>query len=274
MHFFRTLRQAALLPALCVPAWALCAAQQAPAAQVVVVQATVDADEVPYARFLKGMAVFEQNRQLAPAATLRFRLYPRAKDASFDGLVLTLAGGGREMRIELDPRQGFALPDLPELARAGAVVMTNKRSGTYAWRVDIRTPGLPPNTRRLGDLRLECKVDMKGAALRRVVRNPALVAMSAVDDPCTYRTFEYPFFAERPVFNVTLVWGTRRESLAAEWLYTNSARHLPEAVYALADWRYTRDRQYVPPIADRSWPDDTLVVFEYMDDETEAGAQR
>lgn len=274
MHLSRILRQAATLAALCAPAWALCAPQQAPAAQVVVVQATLDADEVPYARFMKGMAVFEQNRQLAPAATLRFRLYPRARDASFDGLVLTLAGGGHDMRIELDAHQGFTLPNLPELARAGALVMTNKKSGSYAWRVDIRTPGLPPNTRRLGDLRLECKVDMKGAELRRIVRNPSLAALSAVDDPCTYRSFENPFFAERPLFNVTLVWGTRRESLAAEWLYANSARHLPEAVYALADWRYTRDRQYVPPIADRSWPDDTLVEFEYMDDETDAGAQR
>ena len=29
------------------------------------------------------------------------------------------------------------------------------------WRTEIRTPGLPPNTRRLGDLRLECHVGME-----------------------------------------------------------------------------------------------------------------
>lgn len=250
---------------LCPLAPAQTAPQEDPP-QVVHVDSVSDADEIPYRRFYKGMEVFEANRALAPKAELRFRLYPRAKNASFDGLVLTLLDGKTEIPIALDEHQRFSLPKDARLAESRAVVTTNRKAGTYAWRVDIRTPGLPPDTRRLGDLRLECKVDMKGAQLRRMVRDPSIMALAAAGDPCSFRTFQNPFFAERPVFNVTLVDGARREAIAAEWMYANSARMLPEAVYQLADWRYTRDRQYVPAISDSSWPDDTLLEFDYMDD--------
>jgi hypothetical protein len=242
--------------------------------QVVTIQAVRDVDEVSYRKIYKGMQVFDANRQLAPRAELRFRLYPRAENASFKGLTLTLAGGKTEIPVQLDQHQSFSLPKDPALAKAGAMLMTNKKAGTYAWRVDIRTPGLPPNTRRLGDLRLECKVDMKGAELRRIVRDPSIMAASALGDPCTHRTFQNPFFAERPVFNVTLVFGTRREAIAGEWMYANSARLLPDAIQDLADWRHTRDRQYIPAIADPSWPDDTLLEFEYMDDQDGLATER
>jgi hypothetical protein len=49
-------------------------------------------------------------------------------------------------------------------------------------------------------------------------------------------------------------------------MYANSARLPPEAGYALVAWGHARDRQYIPAIADASWPDDTLLEFEYMDD--------
>jgi hypothetical protein len=211
------------------------------------------------------MQVFADNRQLAPDAVLRFRLYPRARDASFTGLVVTLVAENTEMPVELDANESFTLPMDARLVAQDPVVMTNKKAGTYAWRVDIRSPGLPSGTRRLGDLRLECRVDMKGAELRHMVRNPSILAIVAVGDPCTHRTFQNPFFADQPVFNVTLVDGTRRESIAGPWMYANSARLLPEAAYSLVDWGYTRDRQYIPPIADASWPDDTRLEFDYMD---------
>ena len=234
---------------------------------VIQVAALRNADERPYRKIFKGMEVFEENHHLAPLASLRFRLYPRAKDASFDGLVVKLSGDKTNITVGLDQDHSFSLPRSAAAANEDAILTTNKKKGTYAWRIDIRTPGLPPNTRRLGDLRLECKVDMKAAELRQMIRDPSIMALAAVADPCTFRTFQNPFFADYPVFNVTLVSGARRESIASEWMYANSARAMPEAMYELADWRYTRDRQYVPPIFDSSWPDDTLLEFNYMDDQ-------
>lgn len=239
-------------------------AQEAP--QVVKVEAVRDVDEVSYRNFYKSMQVFAENHQLAPAAALRFRLYQRAQDASFAELVVTLVVGKIELPVKLDGNQSFTVPMDERFVAQDAVVMTNKKAGTYAWRVDIRTPDLPPHTRRLGDLRLECRVDMKGAELRRMVRSPSIMALAATGDPCTYRTFENPFFADRPVFNVTLVDGTRRESIAGARMYANSARWLPEVGYGIVDWGYARDRQYSPPLANPSWPDDTRLEFDDMDD--------
>lgn len=236
------------------------------AVQVVQVAGLRDVDKKRYRKIYQGMEVFEENHQLAPAASLRFRLYPRSKGASFAGLHLKLSGDKTDLPITLDEDHSFSLPKSAAMAKEDVLLTTNKKQGTYAWRADIRTPGLPPHTRRLGDLRLECKVDMKGAELRQMIRNPSIMALVAVCDPCTFRTFTNPFFADRAVFNVTLVSGARRESIASEWLYANSARAMPEAMYELVDWRYTRDRQYIPPIADSSWPDDTLLEFDYMDD--------
>lgn len=249
-------------------------ASQAEPVQVVQVTALRDADEKRYRKIFKGMKIFEENHRLAPAAALRFRLYPRSKDASFDGLVVKLSGEKTNIDVRLDEDHSFSLPQSVDAATDDAMITTNKKNGTYAWRVDIRTPGLPPNTRRLGDLRLECKVDMKGAELRQIIRNPSIMALAAVADPCTFRTFQNPFFADYPVFNVTLVFDARRESIASEWLYANSTRAMPEVMYELADWRYTRDRQYVPPIFDSGWPDDTLLEFEFMDDPRDTARAR
>ena len=63
-----------------------------------------------------------------------------------------------------------------------------------------------------------------------------------------------------------LVSGQREESISAEWMYGNSARAYPDAILDLADWRHAKDRLYIPPIADQSWPNDTVLKFDYMDD--------
>ena len=263
--------------ALCWHASAMAGGQDKPATapaeagmQVVQVAGSRDVDEKRYSKIYKGFQVFEENHGLAPAATLRFRLYPRSKNASFANLRLTLSGEKIDIPVTLDDDHSFSLPMNADFAKGDVLLTTNKKEGSYAWRVDIRTQGLPPNTRRLGDLRLECRVDMKGAELRQMVRDPSIMALVAVSDPCTFRTFTNPFFAEHPLFNVTLVSGTRRESIASDWLYVNSASAMPDGMYELVDWRYARDRQYIPPIADSSWPDDTLLEFEFMDDPVQA----
>lgn len=251
--------------------WHMGAAARAPsqqqnAPQQILVHGIRAVDQASYRKIFSGMQVFRENRQLAPAASLRYRLYPRAADATFEGLTMTLVADGVDIPVPVDAGQFFDLPEDAAFARAGASLMTNQKDGAYAWRVDIRTPGLSPNTRRLGDLRLECKVDTTGAHLRNIILTPAIALSAAVGDPCMLSSFENPFFADHPVFNVTLVSGTRRESIAADWMYANSARFLPDAILAYPDWRRGRDRQYIAALSDSSWPDSTLLYFDYMDD--------
>lgn len=219
-------------------------------------------DERPYSRFYNGMEIFEKNRSMAPAGELRFRLLPRTAATSYDGLSVKLAGDKLSKPVSLDRNEMFALPKDSAELNDNAYVTTNRQDGNFVWRVDVRTPGLPPNTRRLGDMRLECKVDLTGAKLARGYKPPAFLAIAAVSDPCTYRTVRYPFFAEKPIFNVTLVSGQRRQSLSSDSLYGKSAPAISKVFW---DWEYIRDRAYVLPLWDSSWPDDTQVVIEYVD---------
>jgi len=151
-----------------------------------------------------------------------------------------------------------------------AQVLTNRRALSMTWRTDIRTPGLPSDTRRLGDLRLECRVGMEAGLISNSSSFIGRLASAALDTPayCDKPAPLYLFFADRPLFSVSLASGQRREVLAIDKLYAAASAdpglrdNLP-----YCDCEVLVDRTYVLPLGDRSWPDDTLVEFEYMDGE-------
>lgn len=103
----------------------------------------------------------------------------------------------------------------------GAQVIPNRRALSMTWRTDIRTPGLPTDTRRLGDLRLECKVGMEAGLISNYSSLLGRLASAALDTPayCDKTDPQYLFFADRPLFSVALVSGHRREMLAIDKLY-------------------------------------------------------
>lgn len=136
------------------------------------------------------------------------------------------------------------------------------------WRTEIRTPGLPPHMRRLGDLRLECEVGLEAG----LVSNSSLIGriydlFTDSKGYCDRKDAMYLYFAERPIFSVTLVAGARREVLPIDRLYAMASddpglkQDLP-----YCDCEMLVDRAYFLPLGDHGWPDDTLVKFEYMDD--------
>ena len=65
-----------------------------------------------------------------------------------------------------------------------------------------------------------------------------------------------------------MVSGQRREILAIDKLYAGASDD-PQLADDLpyCDCEVLVDRTYVLPLGDRSWPDDTLVEFEYMEGE-------
>jgi hypothetical protein len=89
-------------------------------------------------------------------------------------------------------------------------------------------------------------------------------------DYCNGREVHYLFFSEHPLFSVTMVAGNRREILSVDELYAGAGYGLTsKADLAYCDCQVLLDRSYFLPLGDRSWPDDTLIEFEYMDDEQE-----
>jgi hypothetical protein len=180
-----------------------------------------------------------------------------------------VVGNRVEFQVPIAPDQTFDLPRNPQAFDDNAQVVPNRKAQSMTWRTDIRTPGLPPNTRRLGDLRLECRVGMEAGLVSNSSSLLGRLAAALVDTPayCDRKAPRYLFFADRPLFSVTLVAGARREILAIDRLYA-AATDEPDLKRELpyCDCEVLVDRTYFLPLSDASWPDDTLVEFEYMDD--------
>lgn len=268
-----------LLPAaaLAVLAWTTAApalaAQdgKAPAAAAPVATVHVpyvrDPVDKSYRKMIKGMDRFARDRAYAPAATLRFRLLPRLPNAKMDGISLRVAGDNITLPIKLAPDNSFTLERNEQALREDAAVVANRKSTSMTWRAWVQTPGLPEGTRRLGDLRLECRVGMDSGLISNTSPMFAWLtnALTDTEQVCSSEDGNYLFFAERPVFSVTLRHGGRSEVLPFKLLYAGGNETKESLPFC--DCQVLLDRSYYAPIWDKSWPDDTLVEFEYMDEQ-------
>ena len=233
----------------------------------VVVTAVRDPVKKSYKKMIEGAALFEEKKHLAPDASLRFKLIPRQADARMEGVQLEVAADSIAIPLKVAPDQTFTIERDRTALKENAQVMPNRRAGTMTWRADVRTPGLPPNVRRLGDLRLECEVGMRAGLISNYPTGfwgwlDGVIARN--ETYCHRAAPRYLFFAEQPIWSVTLVDGERREVLSVDMLYAGAARD--------PDWKKDRhcdcsalfDRAYFVPLGDSSWPDDTRVEIEYM----------
>jgi len=244
-------------------------AQTPPPAEPVVVSAAVLAprDARTVAELRRAQALFEELRALSPQGELSFRVLARLNGAQTDRLGPQLVTVSGRIDITLDALSRFRLQPQWDALPPDTEVRSRLRDGGVAWRSDVRTPGLPPNTRRLGDLRLQCKLDW-GVPLGRsgVVPggsawvSPARQCESALTGAMNSQ------FADQPVLAIDLVHGARRERLSYFFLH-GAGDNLPTRMFSGGtDWAHQlRDHMYRLPLHDRSWPDDTRVEFTFMD---------
>ena len=157
------------LPAAVLASLVLCgasrtagAAEDGPVRELepVHVNAMRDPEVRKYKAILAGLDAFEKHHKLAPAVDRRvFRLTARKPDASPAPLAARLVGdGGFAQAIPIDGDGRFDVPRSEAAEDANSELELNRKRRAYRIAPDIRTPGLPVNQRRLGDLRLECKV--------------------------------------------------------------------------------------------------------------------
>ncbi len=169
-----------------------------------------------------------------------------------------------------DGRAHAAPVERDELALAeDAQLIPNRKRLTMTWRTDIRTPGLPTNTRRLGDLRLECKVGMEAGLISNSTTFLGKLASAIFDTPayCDKQAPIYLFFADHPLESVVLVDGQRRQTWSFDKLYAQASEQTElRGNKPYCDCEVLLDRTYVLPLGDKSWPDDSLVEFEYKQD--------
>jgi hypothetical protein len=174
-----------------------------------------------YRKMAEGMVLFDELHAMAPDAALRYRLLPRRPDTDMRGIAVSIVGDSFERPVRVAADGTFALGFDERAVEEDARVRPNRKVDTMTWRADIRTPGLPPDTRRLGDLRLECRVGMEAGL---VSHYPSLFdrfmdRLFGGGDFCAQKEPPYLFFADRPLFAVTLVAGERRQTLSVGELY-------------------------------------------------------
>lgn len=210
-----------------------------------------------YRNFLDGMEAFDKHHALAPDAALRFRIIPYDGTKVDEDLTLEIGLDSGSRQIALRQNLSFDMPRDENWAKENPPVRLNRNDSSFIWFADIRTPGLPAGTRRLGDLRLECEVLM-ATGLRQFVMSPAGWALKQSTDLCAGKSFPFHFAADRPFFTVTLRFGGKEQTLYAKEFYGSSVPGL----MVLSELRHIQDRLYLLPIWNQAWPDDTLVRFE------------
>ncbi len=245
----------------------------AAAVQTVTISATRDPVDKSYRKMLKGMDLFDKMHGIAPNASLRYKLLPRQRDTNMNGIALRIVGDSVRIPVPVAADRTFTLERDQKALDEDASVRPNRKADSMTWRAEIRTPGLPPNTRRLGDLRLECHVGMEAGLVSDDI--PGLGAVTNIVrrmlNYCDASEVRYLFFSEHPLFSVIMVAGGRREILPVDQLYAGISRDpLSKSDLAYCDCAVLLDRAYFLPLGDRSWPDDTLIEFEYMEDEAAA----
>jgi hypothetical protein len=232
----------------------------------VTVPYTRDPVDKSYRNMIKGMERFERDHALAPNASLRFRLLPRSRTVKMSGITLRVAGDTTSLPIAVAADNSFVLPYNEQALREDAAVVANRKTTSMTWRASIVTPGLPPGTRRLGDMRLECFVGMEAGLISNSMPLVGWLVdkLTTPEQVCNSPDGNYLFFTERPVFSVRLRAGARTEVLPFRMLYAGGEQTGSRLEYC--DCQVLLDRSYYVPIWDKTWPDDTLVEFEYMID--------
>jgi hypothetical protein len=240
--------------------------QAAPKPQTVTVTSTRDPVDKSYRKMIRGMERFEREHALAPQAVLRFHLLPRTPGANMSGITLRVLGDHIALPVQVAEDNTFVLPRNAQALDEDAAVVANRKTTSMTWRAQVITPGLPSGARRLGDLRLECLVGMEAG----LVSNSSPLfgwisnALTSPEQVCNSPEGNFLFFTERPIFSVILRAGERTEVLPFRMLYAGGEQ--TRDMLPFCDCQSLLDRTYYAPIWDRSWPDDTLVTFEYMDE--------
>lgn len=219
--------------------------------QVVEVSGVKNPELKPYKQMLKGIVAFETFHQLAPRAELKFQLVSDTKLVAFDTVQLSISGDNTHVPLSVQADGSFVLPKLQSAADDNAEIVSNKTKGLLRWRGHILTPDLPPNTRRLGDMRLECEIGW--AVNREDMSFFARTGVGLLGGLCHSTKIGLRYQAPQPLTAVTMVSGERRKELPVD----------PKNA-----------RVFWPLLADTSWDDDTLVVYQFAEPAPKmAGAQ-
>lgn len=206
---------------VCRPAAAQTAAEpvttEAEAPSLVVVNGSRSPELQPYRYMLSGLDTFDDEHALAPAATeVRFRLRGKSKAPAdvLNGMVVRLFGDATDIALPLSDAGYFILPRNKAAEDDNADLVTNRKKSYIGWSADVRSAGVPEGMRRMGDIRLECRVMVAVAKNSIPFLMRAMVnTVTLTTDWCGFKDFNLHVYADGPLTSATLVDGERRVPL-------------------------------------------------------------
>lgn len=221
------------------------AAQQAKEMDPVVVNGIRTPELKRYRVMLAGLDAFDKHHALAPTADMvRFKISPRSRaEVDLKNLSLRISGDSFSIPVPVDANGMFVVPRNEQADDEDADLVLNKKKSAYRWRADVRSANVPANMRRLGDLRLECQV-LVGTAKAEIglFWTATVNSLLLTTDWCNHKDIQVPTETDRKVRSATLVHGADRIKV-----------HISED-------------GYLPPLGDKTYPNDALIELEFEDD--------
>lgn len=187
------------------------------------VQGVKNPDMKSYRAVVAGLDAFEEHRALAPTVPeLRFRLTPREglDEPTGDALYLRIVGNSDPIPVPIAQDGTFSVPRVQSAIDDDADLVLNRKKGVLNGYPEIRTPGLPENVRRLGDLRLECQVMIAIAKkemglMMKLLVNTVTMTSNWCDMSFDKKKVRFSFRSQRPLVSAEIVDGERREKMDA-----------------------------------------------------------
>lgn len=209
----------------------------------------------PYRVMWAGLDAFDEHRKLAPNAALKFRLSKRGEGSraasNWDGVTLRLAGNETSTPVPIDADGSFSLPRSKAAYDDEAELILNQKKASARFSVDVRTPGLPANVRRLGDLRLECQVLIAiGKKELNFAIRAAFTTAFRTSDWCSAPRAKISTTLPDWSMSTTIVDGATRKALPPH------------------------DSNFNGPIQDKTLSDDALIEFEFWNSASAARKQQ
>jgi predicted nucleic acid-binding Zn-ribbon protein len=191
-----------------------------------------------YAQMLKGLLVYQEKRQHAPDSELYFILIPRKKEIRLEGLTMRLASDETSTTIPVDTGGKFQLPLIELKSDNEYDLILNRPKGQFYIKPYVKSANLNHDTKRMGDLRLECQVRWAIEKQDVSLVFSAYVKLMSSGNPCEAKTVAVYYFAPVGVEVVTF--------------------DAPQKKYVIP---VNSDGKYTLPLEDKSISDDVLVSF-------------
>ncbi|ALK99502.2 MULTISPECIES: hypothetical protein [unclassified Massilia] len=203
-----------------------------------------------YRAVVAGLDKFDELHALAPGVPqLRFLVRPPdGKTLGGEPLAARIAADDFSIPLVLDQDLRFSVPRSQAAYDARAELVLNRKKREARFDTYVRTPGLPDNRYRMGDVRLDCQVKIAIAKEEIPFWANALVnSLLLTTDWCSWFKGETPNGGDRnwshgaaaELRAATLREGDRNKALEVE------------------------GKRFRLPIGDASWSNDAIVELDY-----------